>query len=338
MLTIRIRVMMAMATAAALAGGVVAAQGEQEVPATYQPARTWTPPRTPWGDPDLQGTYTNSDEGNVPMERPDALPAQGELTDAEFRKIVHDRIERAKQVAPTIGATPDNPTGAGPAHWYETLNAQNHELWLVTDPKDGKIPSLTPDAQKRVAAIRARRGRVLETPQDHSLYDRCITRGVVGSMLPVIYGNSYEIVQAPGEVAIRYEMIHETRVIPLDGRPHLNPGMRSYMGDPRGHFEGDTLVVETTNFTDKTAIGVNGNGTPNSTALTLVERFTPIDPQTVKWEVTVNDPKTWTREWTFAMPLRKDPSQAVFEYACHEGNYAMRDMLSAVRAEEAKKK
>jgi hypothetical protein len=336
MVKTRVRLAMALASAALLAGGVVIAQ-DQEVPATYQPHSTYTPARTPWGDPDLQGTYTNNDEGNVPMERPDQLPAQNELSDAEFQKIVHDRIERARRVAPTIGATADNPTGAGPAHWYETLNAQNHELWFITDPKDGKMPPLTPDGERRVAAIRARRGRVLETPQDHSLYDRCITRGVVGSMLPVIYGNSYEIVQAPGAVAIRYEMIHETRVIPLEGQPHLSSDMRSYMGDARGHFEGNTLVVETTNFTDKTAIGVNGNGTPNSTALTLVERFTPVDAHTLEWKVTVNDPKTWTRPWTFAMPLREDPTQAVFEYACHEGNYAMRDMLSAVRAEEQSK-
>ena len=336
MLTTRVRRSVAAAIAGLLASAVIAAQG-QEVPATYQPRTTFAPARTPWGDPDLQGIYTNKDEGSVPLERPDQLPAQGELSNAEFQKIIKQRIERARAVAPTIGATEENPTGAGPAHWYETLNAENHELWLITDPKDGKMPPLTPDGQKRVAAIRAARRKVLENPEDHSLYDRCITRGVVGSMLPVIYGNSYEIVQAPGEVAIRYEMIHETRVIPLDGQPHASAGVRTYMGDARGHFEGSTLVVETTNFTDRTAIGVNGNGTPNSTGLTLVERFTPVDAGTLRWEVTVNDPKTWTRPWTFAMPLKKDATQAVFEYACHEGNYAMRDMLSAVRAEENKK-
>jgi hypothetical protein len=328
------------ATAAALltTTAVIAQAQQKEIPATYEPASTYAPPQTPWGDPDLQGVYTNKDESGVPMERPDELPAVDEVSAAEFHKIVAERLERARRIAPTIGATAENPTGAGPAHWYETLDAQNHELWLIIDPKNGKMPALTADGQRRVADLRARRNRVLATPQDHSLYDRCITRGVVGSMLPVIYGNSYEIIQAPGVVAIRYEMIHETRVIPLDGRPHAPAGIRSYMGDARGRFEGRTLVVETSNFTDRTAIGVNGNGTPNSTALTLVERFTPVDAHTLRWEVTVNDPNTWTRPWTFAMPLLKDPSQAVFEYACHEGNYAMRDMLSAVRAEEQGKK
>jgi len=135
-------------------------------------------------------------------------------------------------------------------------------------------------------------------------------------------------------VAIRYEMIHETRVIPTDGRPHVAPKVRTYMGDARGRWEGNTLVVETTNFTDKTAIGVNGNGTFNSDALRLVERFTPMSPSAVEWRVTVNDPATWTQPWTFALTLTKDDSQGVFEYACHEGNYAMHNILSAARAEE----
>jgi hypothetical protein len=265
------------------------------------------------------------------------LPAQEGLSQQEFQRIVAERLQRARATAATIGGAAENPTGAGPAHWYETLEAQNHELWLITDPKDGRMPPLTPEGQRRVAAIRAGRGRVLEKPEDHSLYDRCITRGVIGSMLPVIYGNSYEIVQAPGQVAIRYEMIHETRIVPLDGRPRLANAIKSYMGDARGHWEGATLVVETTNFTDRTAIGVNGGGTPNSTALTLVERFTPIAPNTLRWEATVNDPQIWTRPWTFAMPLARDASQAIFEYACHEGNNAMRNMLSAVRAEEKEK-
>ena len=153
-------------------------------------------------------------------------------------------------------------------------------------------------------------------------------------MLPVIYGNSFQIVQAPGYVAIRYEMIHEARVIPMDGRPHAPAKIRTYMGDPRGHWEGNTLVVETTNFTNRTAIGVNGNGTFNSEALRLVERFTPLSAGVVEWKVTVEDPATWTRPWTFALNLTRDETQGVFEYACHEGNYAMHNILSAARAEE----
>jgi hypothetical protein len=320
------------ALAAALLSTAMIAAQSREIPATYEPAPTgYAPPKTPWGHPDLQGTYTNKDENGVPLERPNDLPAVDEVPAAEFQKIVTQRLQRARANADRIGG---EETGAGPTHWYEHLDAENHELWLITDPKDGKIPALTPLGQQRMAALRANRGRVLDNPEDHSLYDRCITRGVVGSMMPVIYGNSYEIVQSPDSVTIRDEMIHEARVIPLDGRPHAAPRLRSYMGDPRGHWEGNTLVVETTNFTDKTAIGVNGNGNPHTAALTLVERFRPIDAHTLRWEVTVNDPQTWTRPWTFAMPLKKDATQTLFEYACHEGNYAMRDMLSAVRAEE----
>jgi hypothetical protein len=264
------------------------------------------------------------------MERPNDLPAQGVLSEAEFQRIVKQRLDRARTAAGRIGGAE---TGAGPEHWYEHLDAQNHELWLITDPADGKTPALTPAGQARAAAAREGRGRVLESPEQHSLYDRCITRGVIGSMLPVIYGNSYRIVQSPDSVAINYEMIHETRVIALDDRPFQAAGARTYMGEARGHFEGNTLVVESTNFTDKTAIGVNGNGSFNSTQLKLTERFTPIDARTLRWEVTVNDPGTWTRPWTFAMPLKKDATQEPFEYACHEGNYAMRNMLSAVKAE-----
>jgi len=153
-------------------------------------------------------------------------------------------------------------------------------------------------------------------------------------MLPVIYGNSFQFVQGPGTVAIREEMIHETRIIPLDGRPHLNLKHTSYMGDARGHWDGNTLVVETTNFTDKTAIGINGYGNPNSVKMRLTERFTPVGPNVLEWSVTVNDPATWTRPWTFALNLTKDATQQVFEYACHEGNYGLRNILSAARAAE----
>lgn len=319
----------ALVAAGLFLGPIVIGQ-EKATPATYTPKTSFVPPSTPWGHPDLQGTYTNKDENGVPMERPNDLPAQGTLNEAEFQRIVQQRLDRARTIAGRIGGAE---TGAGPEHWYEHLDAQNHELWLIIDPPDGKTPPLTPDGQRRAAAGRGGRGRVLESPEQHSLYDRCITRGVLGSMLPVIYGNSYRIVQAPDSVAITYEMIHETRVIPLDSRPFQASGVRTYMGEARGHFEGSTLVVESTNFTDKTAIGVNGGGTPHSTALKLTERFTPIDAKTLRWQVTVDDPQTWTRPWTFAMPLKKDATQEPFEYACHEGNYAMRNMLSAVKAE-----
>ena len=153
-------------------------------------------------------------------------------------------------------------------------------------------------------------------------------------MMPAIYGNAYEIVQTPDSVAIRYEMIHETRVIPLDGRAHVSPAIRTYFGDARGRWEGNTLVVETTNFTNRTHFGYNNRF--NSEAYRLVERFTPVAPDRVQWEVTFNDPEVWTRPWTFTMPLMRDDSQQIFEYACHEGNRGLEHILKGARADDAK--
>ena len=206
----------------------------------------------------------------------------------------------------------------------------------MVDPKDGKIPPLTPEAQKRIAARAAARktsGRgEADSWTDRSLYDRCITRGVVGSTLPVGYNAGNQIVQGPGYVALRYEMIHETRVIPLDRRPHVGERIRTYMGDPRGHWEGNTLVVETTNFNGKAGITGNGRATYTSDAIRLVERFTRVDRDTLQYEVTIDDPTMWTRPWTVALPLKQDPQYGMFEYACHEGNYGLRNILSASRA------
>ncbi len=298
--------------------------------AAAEAARTYTPPRTPWGHPDLQGTYTTTDENGVPLERPDQFPATEGLSEAEFQRIVKERTERARQLAGRIGGAE---TGAGPTHWYEHLNAQNSQLWLIQDPPGGKFPPMTPDGQRRAAAAAAARRPEPKDFSEYTLYDRCITRGVIGSMLPVIYGNSLEIVQGPDVVAIRNEMIHETRIVPLGGPPRPGEALRGYMGLSRGRWEGNVLVVETTHFTDRTQIGVNGNGIPNSDALRLTERFIPVSGSQVRWEVTVDDPKMWTRQWTFGLPLKKDPSQAIFEYACHEGNYAARNMLTGAAAE-----
>jgi hypothetical protein len=301
-------------------------------------ARSYAPSKTAWGDPNLQGTYTDKDENGIPLERPSQFEGKRaeDVDDSELADIVKERQQRALAGAAAIGGAD---TGAGPVHWYEHYGAQNSRPWMVLDPPDGRIPALTPAAQQRAAvraALRSTRGPA-DSYEERSLYDQCITRGVVGSMLPVIYGNSFQIVQTPGYVAIRYEMIHETRIIPLDGHAHVAPKLRMYLGDARGRWDGSTLVVETTNFTDRTAIGVNGNGTFTSESLKLVERFTPVSPKTVEWRVTVDDPSTWMKPWTFALNLTKDPTQQVFEYACHEGNYAMHNILSAARAEESKR-
>jgi hypothetical protein len=291
-------------------------------------AQTRTPyaaPRTPWGDPDLQGAFTNSDESLIPMERPDALKGRtlADITPAELAALNgqrnEDRVEADKQRWEL----------RSPLHWFENHNPKNSRAWLVVDPPDGKIPPQTPEARARAAGrAKARQGRgEADSYEDRSFYDRCITRGLPGSMMPAIYGNSYEIVQGPGFVAISYEMVNELRVIPLDRRPHVGQAIREYMGDARGHFEGDSLVIETTNFTDK--VPYRGS----SDRLRLVERFTPTSATIVEWSVTFDDPSTWVRPWTFAMNLTRT-TERPFEYACHEGNYAMRNMLGIARAEE----
>ncbi len=326
----------AMALALAfLAGGPMAAQsGVARSSTAAASTKKGTVARTPWGDPDLQGSYNNTDESGIPFERPAEFAGKRleDVTPAELDAAIQARNQRKRDVAPGLGG---RETGAGPIHWFEDYNSKNSRAWLVTDPQDGKVPPQTDEARQRALATAARRrgGNGFDVgpfdgPEDLTLYDRCITRGIPGSMMPAIYGNSYQIVQGPGYVAIRYEMVHETRVIPLDGRPHVGSRLEMYMGDARGHFEGDTLVVETTNLVEAAAYrGASRN-------LKLTERFKPTGPKTVEWSVTLDDPRTWTRPWTFAMNLTKDPSQPVFEYACHEGNYGLRSILSAARAEE----
>jgi len=300
-------------------------------------AKAYTPGRTPWGDPDLQGTFTNKDENGIPLERPSQFEGRKveDVGGAEFDRLVKQRNESAVAIAAGIGGAE---TGAGPVHWYEYYGAKNSRPWLIVDP-DGRIPPTTPAAQARSAALSAALASHGESDsaEVRSLYDRCITRGVPGSMMPVIYGNSYQIIQAPGYVAIRYEMIHETRIIPLDRRAHVSDAIRTYMGDARGRFEGSTLVVETTNFNGRNAADVAGYGSPDrgaTPALRVIERFKPAGPNTIEWSVTLDDATTWARPWTFAMNLSKDEGQPVFEYACHEGNYGLTGILSAARAEE----
>jgi hypothetical protein len=293
-------------------------------------AQAASPPRTPWGDPDIQGNFTNLWEAGTPFERPEQFAGRRieDVTREELLKMrlaIQERT-REEQLAGEIGGT----------RWI-WLDSHNHAKgsmpWFVVDPADGRIPPLTAEAQARQAARAAARkasGRgPADSYTDRSLYDRCITRGLPGSMMPAIYGNSYRIVQAPGFVAITYEMIHETRIIPLDSGPHLTSRVRNYMGDARGRWEGNTLVVETTNFRDE-----NAYRGANAATLTLRERFTRIAPDQLRWSVTVDDPSTWTRPWTFSMPLTQDNEEQLFEYACHEGNYAMVNILSGARAEE----
>ena len=311
------------------------ADGLKRKQTTIDPAgvpKNWKPGRTPWGDPDLAGVYSNSEESGIAFERPAQFEGR-RLEDISREELA--KLNQAHQDATISRAASanDEPNAHPQLFWWETLNPQNSRAWLVVDPPDGKIPPLSEAGQARARTTARRNGGrgTADSYEDRSLYDQCITRGLPGSMMPAIYGSAYEIVQGPGYVGIVYEMIHETRLIPLDTHPHVGTHIQAYMGDPRGHWDGNTLVVETTNFKDQSAYrGANG------ATLRLIERFKPVGPHTVEWSVTVDDPATWSRPWTFAMNLtKKDESQRPFEYGCHEGNYGLRNILSGARADEA---
>jgi len=318
---------------------------------TKPQAKAWTPLKTSWGDPDLQGVWTSDDFYGVPFERPAEYGNRKLLTDEEYaaRAKETDLLATSVQagVYPNAGYWARQKgvdAKAVPTNWTEFARRAPRQTSLVVDPPNGRIPPLTPYGESVRAAVAAARKPRPESWLDISMYDRCITRGVAGSMFPVIYGNGSEIVQSPGLVAIRYEMIHETRIIPVhrpnearpnEGRPHAPAALRTYMGDPRGHWEGNTLVVETTNFIGglNGFVG-NGGGLPYSEDLRLVERFTRLSDRSIHYEVTIYDPKTYTAPWTVAFEITHEPGYKIFEYACHEGNYAMSNSLSAARAEE----
>ncbi len=294
-------------------------------------SKTYVVPRTAWGDPQIAGVYTSSDESGVPFERPAEFEGRTlkDITPAELAELNRQRQQQTIQRAPTLS---EFPGATSPMHWFEFYNAANSHAWLVSDPPDGHVPPTTSEADARAATRAAQRAQhgPADSWEDRSLWDRCITRGIPGSMLPTLYGNSYEFHQGPGYVAIRYEMVNETRIVPLDSRPHVNGRIREYLGDARGHFEGNTLVVETTNFTDKTAYR------GSSQYLKMTERFTPVSPAAMEWSVTFDDPHTWARPWTFTMWLTHvDESQRPFEYACNEGNYGLHNILTSARADDA---
>jgi hypothetical protein len=294
-------------------------------------AKTWTPPRTPDGHPDLQGIWTNSTM--TPLERPRELGDKAVFTEQEAaereRKMLSDLSTDRRDGPPEVD-----------------VNRSYNELWrergglllrtsLIVDPPNGRLPPLTPEAQKRAQARaedRRRRGPdPADSWEDRNLAERCITRGA--PKLPGGYNNNFQIIQTASYVAIMQEMIHETRIIPLDGRPHLDKSVRLWMGDSRGHWEGSTLVVETTNYNDK-IVSESFNCCPNAeSGLHVVERFTRTGPDQIDYQYTVDDPATYSRPWTASVPMTRSEGP-LFEYACHEGNYAMVDMLSGARAKE----
>jgi hypothetical protein len=331
------------AVAIALLAAAPAAAQSRPVQSDAKTAKPWTPARTPWGDPDISGNFTNKYEIGTPFERPREFEGKRieDFTPQELAQLAKERQERNLLNYPHNGGEADPGGGlGGPNYWGDRFEiSKGSRPWFVVDPPDGKIPPQTEEARQRARARAESRRQAEERPatnwnewRDHqnmTLYDRCITRGLPNSMMPASYGNSYRILQTPDYVAIQYEMVHETRIIPLDKSPHLPSTIRQYMGDGRGRWEGNTLVVETTNFRPESVYrGANPD------RLRIIERFTPIAPNVVEWKLTADDPTTWTRPFTFAMPLTKTDREAIVEYACHEGNLSMPLRLGAGRAEE----
>jgi hypothetical protein len=291
-------------------------------------ARPWTLPRTADGQPDLQGIWTNATL--TPLERPRELAGKEFFTEAEAAEYARQLRARNNADRRDSNAEADLAVGYNDVWWERgAAVVSTRRTSLIVDPQDGRIPPLTPEAQKRATdAAAARRAHPADGPEDRSLADRCIVRGNAGPpMLPAGYNNNYQIVQAPEFIVILIEMIHDVRVIPLDGRPHLSKKVQRLTGDSRGRWEGATLVVETTNFTGKTNFRGSGEH------LRVVERFTRTDESTLLYQFTVDDPQSFTRPWTGEIPMKRSEGP-IFEYACHEGNLSMENILSTARDEE----
>jgi hypothetical protein len=321
------------AAAFAIAAGVLSlvptALAGQRANATSGAARAWTLPRTVDGHPDLQGYWTN--DTFTPLERPPELAGKELFTEKEAAAYLKKRLDE-------FLAQPKDDIHYDDAIWQGENYVKEASLRtsLIVDPRDGKIPSLTPAAQKRAATRPA--ARTADSAESRSLAERCISWGNVGPpMIPPTYNANLQIVQSRDHVVIRHEMIHDDRIISLDGRPHLDPNIRQLGGDSRGRWEGDTLVVDTTNFTDR----ANFRGAPRNTrqdifasaALHVVERFTRVDAERIRYEFTVEDPATWTRPWSGEIPIRRFEGP-LFEYACHEGNYGLPNILLGARVQE----
>ena len=292
--------------------------------------KAWTALKTVDGQPDLQGVWTNATI--TPFERPAELAGKAYLTEQEAatleRQAADNRVER-----------PPKPGDVGSYNqaWFDsgTTVIGTRQTSLVVDPPDGKVP-VKPEAEAKRDYNLAHNA---DAPEYMSVWDRCITRGVPGGMFPAGYNNAYQILQSPGYVVILYEMIHSARVIPLDGRPRLADNIRQWDGDSRGHWEGDTLVVDTTNYNSKGWIATSAatgrvKGIPQSEALHVVERFRRVSPDVLNYEVTITDPNEYTKPWKVAMPLSRDPHYQLLEYACQEGNHAVENVLRNGRAQD----
>jgi hypothetical protein len=335
--------------AAAIAALSLSAAGQTPKAATpTKPApkpapatKSWAPPHTPWGDPDLQGVW--NDATSTPLQRPTGIKEKDVLSDeeaADFQKDLEYQLTRDRR----DGGNAVDVNRAYNEHWMDARRLKitaDRRTSLIVDPPDGRIPPTVPLSPEREKARAARAGAnarfnagMPDNYRDFSLPVRCIIRTDSPPYLPTIYNNDFHIFQSPGYVVIAPEMIHSARIIPLDGRPHLNKNLRQWLGDTRGRWEGNTLVIETTNFrTDDGVIFQNAN--PDT--YRIVERFTRVGPYTIDYEFTVSDPTTWTKPWTARIPwTRIDPEEQMYEYACHEDNYDEVHFLSGARSREKK--
>ena len=311
-------------------------------------AKGFAPPKTPWGDPDISGMFDTSPEANTPMERPAEWEGRkmDDITPAELQAAIARRQQDAVERAPFAGGgEPDQGIAiAVPIHWFDNLASVNSRPWWVIDPADGRIPR-RPGVGGRGGRGGAgggggrgqaqggrgqnpagfRPGGQRDHYTDRSAGERCITFGIPWRT-PIIYGNAHHLIQTKDYVVFRSEMIHEARLIPLDGRAHVASPIKTHYGDARGYWDGNSLVVETTNIhPDMNVYGASGAN------LRVVERFTRIAPDKVEWTVTIDDSRTFTQPWTYSYPMTINESKPIFEYACHEGNFGMANLLSAGR-------
>ena len=290
-------------------------------------AKTWPPPRTAWGAPDLRGIWDF--RTITPLQRPKEVADKEVLTTEEAAELQEQLLKRRNNDQRPSEAASDV-ARAYNDFWLDYGNSltEDKRTSLIVGPPDGRIPPLTPPAQERADARKAAMARPAHGPEDRGAYERCLIGFNAGPpMTPDESNNNVQIFQTPGYVALLVEMVHDTRIVPLDGSPHLPQNIRQWKGDSRGHWEGDTLVVETRNFTDKSPFQGSGRG------MHLRERFTRVDAGTLLYEFTIDDPESFTKPWSSAVPMKKS-AEPLYEFACHEGNYSMLTMLKGARADD----
>ena len=344
---------MRLLASAAAVSGIVAFVVSSGAPISGQAARATPPPlvitafggkpvdykapRTPWGDPDLQGVWSSDDMENIGMAVGGGRGGRGgapQATPGQPPPLYLDDAALAARKAQVDNAAKQRDTAAESSFRFDYARRVFPQTRLIVDPPDGRLPAIKVDQQARQMPRGTYGPGPLNSWEDFSLYERCITRGLAGSILRVIYGNGNRIVQAPGVVVLSYEMLPDSRVIYTDGRKHLNSSIKQYLGDARARWEGEELVVETTNLTDRTAIGVNGNGVRHSEQMVITERFRRVADNIVQYQATYDDPGTYERPFTVSFPLTPLDGGMLLPYDCHPGNTAISMSLSAERAED----